>query len=315
MSIEAPGRHRCGSLALGTDKMTETMQQSERAAWIAAGIREFVDRSPENQLQDAAREKAFDSPLVGFAAGDDPLFAAYKDHVGPFHWTPLEIFRQTFPEATAEAGNLTVISWILPQTRATKSDNRREKRYPAERWSRARTYGEMFNAALRRRVVDLLDAAGIRAVAPMLSPDWERRDSPRYGYASTWSERHAAYACGLGTFGLSDGLITPLGKAIRVGSVVAAVGLKPSPRAYDHHQAYCLFHTRGLCGRCMDRCPAGAITAAGHDKVKCKAYIRQTTMPFVKTHYGFAGKGCGLCQTGVPCESRIPLPGEGEAGP
>jgi epoxyqueuosine reductase QueG len=247
---------------------------------------------------------------VGFAAGDDPLFEAYKDHVGPFHWTPLEIFTATFPGAAAGADALTVISWILPQTRATKTDNRRERLFPAERWSRARTFGEMFNAKLRAHVVDLLKEEGIQAVAPMLSPHWERRESPKHGYASTWSERHAAYACGLGTFGLSDGLITPLGKAIRVGSVVAAVRIRPSPRPYDNHQAYCLFRTKGLCGKCMQRCPAGAITAAGHDKVKCKAYIRQEAMPYVKSRYGFEGKGCGLCQTGVPCESRIPVPGD-----
>jgi hypothetical protein len=30
-------------------------------------------------------------------------------------------------------------------------------------------------------------------------------------------------------------------------------------------------------------------------------------MPYAEAHYGFAGKGCGLCQTGIPCESRIPL--------
>ena len=280
------------------------------AAWLQAAIQRFVDESPANHLQDPAREKAFDTPLVGFAAGDDPLFEAYRDHVGPFHWTPREIFRRTFPQSDWPAEALTVIAWILPQTRATKAANRRETHYPAERWSRARTFGERFNAALRKEVVDLLGNAGIRAVAPMLSPHWEKRESPKHGYASTWSERHAAYACGLGTFGLSDGLITPLGKAIRVGSVVAGTRIPPSPRPYDRHQAYCLFHSQGICGKCMRRCPAGAITAAGHDKVKCKAYIRQTAMPYIQSRYGFEGKGCGLCQTGVPCESRIPVPGD-----
>lgn len=293
-----------------TDKRKE-----DPSTWIPAAIRHFVDHSPENQLQDSNQEKAFDTPLVGFAAGNDPLFDAYKDHVGPFHWTPLEVFTQTFPDTPAPADALTVICWILPQTRATKAANRREKQFPAERWSRARTFGEVFNARLRQHVVDLLGEADIRAVAPMLSPHWEKRESPKHGYASTWSERHAAYACGLGTFGLSDGLITPLGKAIRVGSVVAATRIPPSPRPYDRHQAYCLFHSRGICGKCMPRCPAGAITAAGHDKVKCKAYIRQTTMPYIKTRYGFEGKGCGLCQTGVPCESRIPAPDDRKPAP
>lgn len=286
--------------------MTSTPQKKS-ADWIETCIRNFVTDSPDNHLQDADRERAFDRPLVGFAAGEDPLFAAYKDHVGPFHWTPSEVFALAFPQTAVGPDALTVISWVLPQTRATRAANRREAHYPAERWARARTFGETFNARLRQHVVDVLAARDIPAVAPMLLPQWARRESPKYGYASTWSERHVAHACGLGTFGLSDGLITPLGKAMRVGSVVARVRITPRPRPYDNHQAYCLFHARGVCGKCAERCPAGAITPAGHDKVKCKAYIRQTAMPFIAAHYGFEGKGCGLCQTKVPCESRIPV--------
>lgn len=276
-------------------------------SWIQSSIRDYVDHSAENHLNDPKKERAFDTPLVGFADGSDALFDAYKQHVGPFHWTPQEIFNQTFPDNRVNAQDLSVICWILPQTRATKADNRKQDRYPAQRWSRARTFGEAFNANVRQYIVQTLAAAGIRSVAPMLSPNWEKRESPQHGYASTWSERHAAYACGLGTFGLSDGLITPLGKAVRVGSVVAAVRLSPSPRPYNTHQAYCLFHAAGKCGKCIDRCPAGAISEAGHDKVKCKAYIRKKVMPFIRNRYGFEGKGCGLCQTKVPCESKIPV--------
>jgi epoxyqueuosine reductase QueG len=276
-------------------------------SWIQSSIRDYVEHSTENHLNDPEKERAFDTPLVGFADGGDALFDAYKQHVGPFHWTPLEIFNQTFPDNRVKAQDLSVICWILPQTRATKADNRKQNRYPAQRWSRARTFGEEFNAKVRQHVVHTLAAAGIRSVAPMLSPNWEKKESPQHGYASTWSERHAAYACGLGTFGLSDGLITPLGKAIRVGSVVAVVRLAPSPRPYNTHQAYCLFHTMEKCGKCIDRCPAGAISEAGHDKVKCKAYIQKKAMPFISNHYGFEGKGCGLCQTKVPCESKIPM--------
>ena len=29
---------------------------------------------------------------------------------------------------------------------------------------------------------------------------------------------------------------------------------------------------------------------------------------YVTSHFGFEAYACGLCQTGVPCESRIPLP-------
>lgn len=285
--------------------MIESNRNSQ-SAWMRSLIRDFIDHSPENHLQDANRERAFDTPLVGFASGADPLFKDYKEHVGPFHWTPLEIFTLAFPESGAAAEELAVISWILPQTKATKADNRREKEFPAERWTRARTFGEIVNEKLRRHAEQELKKKGIAAVAPMLAPEWERKTSQLHGYASTWSERHAAYACGLGTFGLSDGLITPLGKAMRVGSVVARIDLEPTPRPYTDHHAYCLFYTHQKCGKCIDRCPAGAITEAGHDKVRCKVYTRQEVRPYIKTAYGFEGRGCGLCQTKIPCESKIP---------
>jgi epoxyqueuosine reductase len=125
-------------------------------------------------------------------------------------------------------------------------------------------------------------------------------------YASTWSERHAAYAAGLGTFGLCDGLITPAGKAVRVGSVIANIQIRPTPRPYTDHHGYCLFYTQGLCGKCIPRCPVGALSENGHNKRTCRSHIRPATEDYVKTNFGFEGYGCGLCQTGVPCESKIP---------
>jgi epoxyqueuosine reductase len=269
-------------------------------------IRDFVENSPENTLQNQAQEKAFGNPLVGFSRGDDPLYEAYKEFVGPYHWTPQEIFSQTFGNLSAKPGELTIISWILPQMEATKADNRKEKIYPSERWARARIYGEEVNVKLRKHVVAALDKAGCKAVAPMLSPLWERKKSERFTIASTWSERHAAYASGLGTFGLCDGLITPKGKAMRTGSVVARVQIPHVPRPYEDHHAYCLFFSEGTCGECIPRCPVGAITEKGHNKMKCLQHIRQTTADYVQSNYGFKGYGCGLCQTGVPCENEIP---------
>jgi epoxyqueuosine reductase QueG len=68
----------------------------------------------------------------------------------------------------------------------------------------------------------------------------------------------------------------------------------------------CLFHSRGICKKCIKRCPAGAITEAGKDKLKCYAHLFPGTADHVKSEYDFIGYGCGLCQTGVPCESKIP---------
>lgn len=281
-------------------------QMKNPKAWIEVFIKSFTNECSENSLKNKENDRAWSDPLVGFSSADDPIYQEFKRHIGPFYWTPLEIFNQSFPELKVTQDQLTIISWVLPHTEDIKSDNRKETLYPSERWARARVYGEEFNKNLHRHVVSTLQASGFEAIAPTLSPLCETKMSEHYGLASTWSERHAAYASGLGTFGLCDGLITPRGKAVRVGSVVARLKIPPSKREYNNHHAYCLFFAKGQCGKCIPRCPAGAVTEAGHDKVKCRDYIRQVTVNYVKSHFGFEGYGCGLCQTGVLCESEIP---------
>jgi epoxyqueuosine reductase QueG len=288
-------------------------KQENRGAWVEAIIKDFINLSPENTLKNAGNDKAWADPLVGFSRGDDPLYESYKEHVGPFHWTPLEVFSLAFPKSEVTAGELTVISWILPQTEETKESLRKETAQPSDAWARARIFGEEVNVKLRQHVVDTLRAAGVDAVAPMLFPQWKMTMSERFGFASTWSERHAAYAAGLGTFSLCDGLITPKGKAMRTGSVVARLQIPPTPRPYRDHRAYCLFFSQGTCGKCIERCPAGAVSKSGHDKSKCMAYL-QVTRTYVTSHYGFEGYGCGFCQSGVPCESRIPAPTDAPVG-
>lgn len=287
------------------------MASRDLAAWTERIVKDFVLNSPENTLQNAENDKAWAEPLVGFANGADPIFASYKEYVGPFHFTPYELFSATFPDVAIQPDQLTVISYVLPQTEATKADNRRETLYPSESWARARIFGEQVNVKLRKHLVAKLQAAGYRAIAPQLSDLWERKNSERYVFASNWSERHAAYAAGLGTFGLCDGLITPKGKAIRVGSVISNIQIASTERPYSDHHAYCLFFAHGTCKKCIPRCPAGAISESGHDKIKCRAYMHPMIDEYVKTHYHFDGYGCGLCQVGIPCESKIPGAAEG----
>ncbi|MFH1137280.1 MAG: epoxyqueuosine reductase [Pseudomonadota bacterium] len=277
--------------------------------WIENLIEEFILNSPANTLKAFNEEKAFDQPLIGFSQGDDPIYESYKEHIGPFHFTPLEIFSLNFLDTPVRAQDLTVISWILPQTEATRKDNRKMDRFPAERWARARIMGEEVNVKLRRHVVEALREKGVSALAPQLAPQWEIKGSEKFTIASTWSERHAAHAGGLGTFGLCDGLITARGKAHRVGSVIARVKIPATPRPYTNHREYCLFFSKGACLKCIGRCPVGALSEKGHDKLKCLGHLKPGTADYVKENYGFDGYGCGLCQTGVPCESKIPVPG------
>jgi len=185
-----------------------------------------------------------------------------------------------------------------------------ETKGPSLRWNLTRWKGQAFADELSRHLVSVLEGLGCHAVAPELAPFYRIARTPT-GFASNWSQRHAAYAAGLGTFSLNEAFITRRGIAHRIASVVVDIKLEPSPRPYLHHLANCRFYARGKCGKCIVRCPAGAISEKGHDKLRCWIMLSETQKPWLEGAQGagYIGRyaGCGLCQTGVPCEHRIPV--------
>lgn len=267
---------------------------------ITAEIVRYVAESPANRREDGGRY--FDEPLAGFAALDDLLFADYQRIIGPHHLLPCQFLAED-GAAPPVAG--TVISWILPICREVRDSNRREERVPSRLWSHTRQFGEALNASLRRHLTAYLSDLGHRAAAPQLSPLWRESAAPD-GPTSSWSERHAAYAAGLGTFSLNDGFITERGIAHRLGSVVVATRLPSFTAAPKGRHDNCLFHSVGRCGVCIARCPTKALSRNGHDKNACMAYVYGTVKDLVSERYGVTQTGCGLCQTAVPCEAINP---------
>ncbi|MBI5117949.1 epoxyqueuosine reductase [Candidatus Poribacteria bacterium] len=250
----------------------------------------------------------FDEPLIGFADGDDEIFDTYKEVVGDFHWKPRDLMQQLAKDEKYEGSlkSISIIAWVLPIMKETVKSNAKQKEFPSRRWAMTREMGEKHNKLLRRHVADILKKDGFLALAPTLSNYWQILVDERVGLTSNWSERHAAYAAGLGTFSLNDGLITPRGIAHRVGSVIVNMKLKPSPRTYENHQSNCLFYNSGTCGECIKRCPAGALSESGHDKMKCGIQVMKCTEEWRKEFDIDEEAGCGLCQSGVPCSSMIP---------
>lgn len=301
-----PCRHVPARACSIDGKMNE--ERNHRATWVRDLVVRFCRESSENSLQLNHTEGAFHGPIVGFSSGNDPLYTFFQKDIGSFYWHPSDVISRAYPQVVVQPQNVSVISYVLPQTLQTRSEQRKEKKYPSKRWAHARKYGEQFNNRIRQHLVEKINEEGFPAVAPVLLLDWKRAESTAYGYASTWSERHTAYVSGLGTFGMSDGLITPAGKAIRVGSVIALMDLPPTKRTYSTPMEFCLHQHSGKCLKCAQRCPVGAITAKGHDKIKCKQYIRQITAPWLEKNIGIRVNACGLCQTGVPCESIVPIP-------
>ncbi len=284
--------------------------KSSPTLFLEMDIKSFVLDSPDNRLKELDDSPYYEEPMVGFADGDDPLFLEYRTIIADFHLTPREaLSRYLASKLNIEAppgGPISVISIALPIARETRLSNRRMTLGPSLKWNHVRWHGQSFTDELARRVVSQLQEQGYRAVAPDLTDMVEVVDLPN-GRCSNWSQRHIAYAAGLGTFGLSDGFITPRGIATWFTSIVTDMKLRPTHRPYASHVANCPFLVEGTCGMCAARCPAGAITAQGHDKIKCRAMLYAGQKQWLEKP-GYLGRyaGCGLCLTGVPCESRIP---------
>ena len=278
-------------------------------------VKNFILENDQNRRIPLDAGSYFEEPLVGFASGTDPLFFEYKTIIGTYHLTPREVIQSALKEngrglLLSEIEQISVISWILPISEDTRKSNRQEDRFPSKLWAYTKDFGEACNHALRRHVKGFLEDLGYVTVAPLLSADYQQFRDEKAGLTSAWSERHIAYACGLGTFSLNDGLITPKGMAMRAGSVVTLLKLTSSERKYRHHRENCLQFRNGKCGKCVSRCPAGAITEKGHDKDRCLQYLHSDALNAKRMEYGLqnSSPSCGLCQTHVPCEFEIPRP-------
>ena len=286
----------------------KTQFQVNPAHFVEKEIKELVRTSPLNHLSLLGNRLIFDDPLVQFADGDDSIFTEYKSIIDPSHLTPREAMAKAFNQNPGDSPeHVSIISWILPITGKTRESNRRRTLTPSHLWAYTRFYGEQFNEAIREHVVKLITDMGHLAAAPAVQPYFDRSKSNRRGRFSNWSERHIAYAAGLGTFSLSDGFITERGIAHRCGSVVTDLWLPASPRTGNGPFSNCLFYANNSCRACIKRCPSGAITENGHDKIKCYEYVHVTLLPTTKKYGVPYGGGCGLCQTKVPCEFRNPV--------
>lgn len=274
-------------------------------AYIEKWITDRMSKIENNNLK-LLPGFAFELPTVAFSRGDDPLYDFYKNHIDPDFYRLPSQWLQAIYGHEFDPARISVISWFLPQTDDTKEKSRATNDCPPLEWTMNRVHGEECNRQLAKALEQHLIELGYEAVAPMCSDQFSWGDSEKFVKMSNWSERHTAYISGLGTFGLCDGLISKRGKAGRYGSVIVYAPLTPTERTYTEYNEYCM--AKNGCTACIKRCPAGAITLeGGHDKRKCMQYHSEVIEKIDHERYGYDGYAvCGLCQTGVPCESCIP---------
>lgn len=265
--------------------------------WILEQVRDVFTTVNGNCIEEMS-VSMFDQPLVGVGAASDPLFDEFKKEgiIGPWYMKPTE----WLPEAK------TVVSLFFPFSLEVRESNRKSVDVPSKEWAYGRIEGQEFikNCILELRA--RFDKAGIQNLVPLVDERFAQVNAGNHfqefdcvnekTYGSNWSERHAAFVCGLGTFGLSKGIITEKGMAGRLASIIIAEEVNPDVRPYKEVYEYCT-----MCGACVKRCPVQAISIQeGKNHNICHAWLMKTKELCAPRF------GCGLCQTKVPCECRIP---------
>ncbi|MDR2613138.1 MAG: 4Fe-4S ferredoxin [Deltaproteobacteria bacterium] len=294
---------------------TPARAASQDGAAVRAALEEEAGLFPSGPENLSPRDggRIFARPFLGFAAGDDPAWFLVREAVGEGSWIPEEAFARggAGPGArpAVPAPDLTVLAAVLPQTPETVARQGEATAMPADPWVASKYFHDRAVNGLMLRLAGRLAALGIEAVVPELAEGYGTFPHERWRITSSWSHRHAAWAAGLGTFGLCDGLITRAGKAHRLGSLVFRAAVPASPRPYAGFRDWCLHYAPvpGGCGRCIGRCPAGALSPAGHDKALCRDFLYGTRGWAQGRFPDLPGAdACGLCQAAVPCATRAP---------
>ena len=290
----------------------------------------FFSTSELNRLhKNYGGGRIFSNPLLGVAGGDDPIFPRYKEIIAPEYLTPIELWLGC-DQMELHPSNLRIVSIIFPYVEKIRKESKnvielKRITLPAEIYSVGRNYANAFKKETCRQVISFFENKGFKAVAAMISEVFTV--ITKGDFYSNWSERHTAFAAGLGTFSLHEALITEVGCNVRIASVVTDAPLEITPRKYgDEPYANCLFFSKGICKKCVERCPVGAISENGHDKIKCNQ-IRQTLGRKVNSRIGAILKphfrringewkeqnppvGCAFCQFDVPCMDKNPMANE-----
>jgi epoxyqueuosine reductase len=288
-------------------------------------LKQYFDESQLNRLPERfGRVKIFSFPLIGVAKGDDPIFLKFKEVVGPEHYIPSEMWNINGYK-NLPSDQLRVVSIVFPYTKKIREEGLKPIKLkslliPSEFYSIARNYANEFIADTMKKMISFFNKEGFDGLAGVLSDFFTV--ITKGNLYSTWSERHIAFAAGLGTFSLHEGLITEVGCNVRLGSVITDCPLNITPRKNDEPYSNCLFYVDGTCKECIEKCPANAITEEGHDKVLCNNYrlkISRKMVPrlqtLLKPHFRKINNqwreesypvGCAFCQFGVACMDKNP---------
>ena len=229
--------------------------------------------------EEAGIKSLWQEPVIKYGDVNNPLFDKLKELVDPNHYHPLDYL----------PGGTLVLSYFLSFKKEVAESNV-DGKLISEPWALAYEHSNKMSAYINEELCKYIKSIGYDACPPrdagMISDG-----NPR----SRWSQRHVAYVCGHGTFGLNNMLISDKGCVGRYYSVVTSLPIEADPVVTEER---CLYKKSGSCKLCVKRCVADALTVGEFRRLKCldQCNINEETYP--------AAGACGKCVVGLPCSFR-----------
>lgn len=224
------------------------------------------------------------TPLIGFADAKSDYFKDLKKIVSETHYEP----QMFMTDCTI------VISYFLPFSSDIGHSNK-EGDEPSLLWVTAYNETNKLFLEINQHLIRLIERWGYQAVSP--SPVGMIDDEHIY---SNWSQRHVAFAAGLGTFGVNNMLITEAGTCGRLYSLITNLPVEPDQPLSEER---CLYKRCETCGLCVKRCPIHALDLKeSFDRAACAKRLDG----FDKK---FGADVCGKCVVNLPCTYQNPTKG------
>lgn len=247
-------------------------------------IKEFIKKEIEDSIKSSKVSELYRSPLVGFANAQNSLFNELKSIVHEGHALPEDILK----------GGKTVVSFFVPFTGEVVKNNAKYQETTRD-WAEAKKDTEELINETIDKIRIKLNSLGIQASD---NPGKGTFDTVRFIHK--WSQRHVAYICGLGNFGINNMLITKIGCAGRYGSFIIDRAVK-----YDEvvKEEYCLYKRNKTCGACIKNCPVGALSYEGTDKAKCSSRLDYMADKYFDGIHIYSSCGKCICE---PCATKNP---------
>ncbi|MFH1834699.1 MAG: DUF6282 family protein [Methanobacteriota archaeon] len=257
-------------------------------------VKEYVKH--EVKVEAEGLTTTYREPVVGFASAENPLFPELKRIVRETHRLPTDFLDNA----------KTVVSLFIPFSKEVVESNHSGK-HTSRQWAVGYVETNKILDDVCMKVAEEFNDLGFKGVGIKTTHHLSHDRKSHYELSelySDWSQRHVAYICGVGTFGLNNLLITEKGCAGRIGSVILDVEINPSRKI---EVEYCLSKRGVECVECVENCPSGALTIEGFDREKCMRYLVEQR-EYQEKRYGFMEgcKACGKCATKIPCDLRIP---------